>query len=93
MWEQIEATPPHISYLLLSGFLITYVLFTNFLRNRLHLSEPPIALLFGILLGPAGLGWLAPNFCLPRGCRSGVEISNPDDPGLQGWGWVSRRLS
>ncbi|KAI5359521.1 Putative cation/H+ exchanger, sodium/solute symporter superfamily [Septoria linicola] len=78
VWDQIEATPPHLSYLLISTFLITYVLFTNFLRNRLHLSEPPIALILGILLGPQVLQWLTPNFCDSKGCES-------EGPG--GWGW------
>ncbi|PPJ61227.1 hypothetical protein CBER1_06709 [Cercospora berteroae] len=75
---RIEATPPHLTYLLLSTFLISYVLFTNFLRNRLHLSEPPIALLVGILLGPQVLRWLTPNFCDGKGCGS---------EGKGGWGW------
>jgi sodium/hydrogen antiporter len=79
VWEQIEATPSHITYLLLSTFLISYTLFEKFIRNRLHLSEPPIALLIGILLGPRLLGWLAPNFCGPNGCS--------DDEEIGGWGW------
>jgi hypothetical protein len=36
---RIEATPPHVTYLLLSTFLISYVLFTNFLRNRRQWQE------------------------------------------------------
>lgn len=81
VWEQIEATPPHLTYLLLSTFLISYCLFSTFIRNRLHLSEPPLALLVGIALGPRGLQWLNPNFCGVRGC--------PDLPGneIGGWGW------
>jgi len=61
VWEQIEATPAHLTFLLLSGFLISYTLFAKFIRNRLHLSEPPIALLVGIILGPRVLNWLNPN--------------------------------
>ncbi|KAK1070820.1 hypothetical protein LTR12_009969 [Friedmanniomyces endolithicus] len=71
VWEQIEATPPHLTYLLLSTFLISYTLFASFIRNRLHLSEPPIALVLGILLGPRVLGWLSPHVDVPDG----------------GWGW------
>lgn len=82
VWEQIEATPPHVTYLLLSGFLISYVLFTNFIRNRLHLSEPPIALLVGILLGPRVLGWLNPNTCGVDGCKD-----TNDHSGVGSWGW------
>ena len=80
VWEQIEATPAHVTYLTLSAFLITYTLFTNFIRNRLHLSEPPIALLFGIALGPRGLGWLTPNYCGVNGCKD-------ENSGIGGWGW------
>lgn len=80
VWDQIEPTPSHLTYLLLSGFLISYTLFTNFIRNRLHLSEPPIALILGIILGPRGLGWLTPNFCGVNGCNKSAD-------GLGGWGW------
>ncbi|KAF2719653.1 Sodium/hydrogen exchanger [Polychaeton citri CBS 116435] len=83
VWSQIEATPAHVAYLTLSTFLIGYTLFTWFIRNRLHLSEPPLALLFGILLGPRILGWLTPNL---------YGVDGPDskfagDPELGGWGW------
>lgn len=86
VWHQIEASPPHLSYLLLAGFLITYVLFTNFLRNRVHLSEPPIALLFGIILGPEVLGWITPNFCGSHGCKDASNMPNLAGS-LDGWGW------
>ncbi|KAK5117030.1 hypothetical protein LTR62_006751 [Meristemomyces frigidus] len=79
-WSQLEPTPPHLSYLLLSIFLITYTLFASFIRNRLHLSEPPIALLLGILLGPRVLGFLTPNTCGVNGCAGEAD-------GLGGWGW------
>ena len=60
MWSQIEATPPHKTYLLLSFFLLSYALFSRFIRNRLHLSEPPLALLFGILIGPRVCNFVDP---------------------------------
>ncbi len=53
-WKQLEPTASHISYLILSSFLILYALFSAFIRNRLHLSEPPLALLVGIIFGPKG---------------------------------------
>jgi len=80
VWDQIEPTPPHLTYLLLAGFLLSYVLFADFLRNRVHLSEPPIALIVGIILGPRVLGWLSPNTCGVSGCRD-------TDDFLGGWGW------
>ena len=60
MWSQLEPTPPHITYLTLSGFLIVYALFSQFIKNNLHLSEPPLAVLFGILQGPYALNTITP---------------------------------
>lgn len=85
VWSQIEATPPHLAYLLLSAFLISYTLFGTFIRNRLHLSEPPIALLVGIILGPRGLAWLTPNFRGVNGRLDNEVVLN--DPSVGGWGW------
>ncbi len=81
-WKQIEATPPHLTYLILSAFLIGYTLFASFIRNRLHLSEPPLALAFGVILGPRGLGWLTPNVSVVNG-----PSSNADPAWIGGWGW------
>jgi len=61
MWDQLEPTPPHVAYLTISGFLIIYALFSLFIRNKLHLSEPPLAVLFGILLGPRVLNVITPR--------------------------------
>ncbi|KAG0651339.1 Na(+) H(+) antiporter [Hyphodiscus hymeniophilus] len=61
MWDQLEPTGPHIAYLTISSFLIFYALFSLFLRNHLHLSEPPLAVVFGIILGPYVLDWLTPR--------------------------------
>ncbi|ROW15700.1 hypothetical protein VPNG_02218 [Cytospora leucostoma] len=61
MWSQLEPTPPHITYLTLAGFLILFCLFSLLIRDRLHLSEPPLAVLFGILLGPALLNIFSPH--------------------------------
>lgn len=55
MWSQLEPTAPHVTYLTLSLFLILYALFSVLIRNRLHLSVPPLALLTGILVGPSVL--------------------------------------
>ena len=61
VWSQIEATPSHLTYLLLSTFLIIYALFSEFIRNRLHISEPPLATLLGIVIGPKGTQTLSPR--------------------------------
>ncbi|KAL9603336.1 MAG: hypothetical protein Q9219_001198 [cf. Caloplaca sp. 3 TL-2023] len=50
--RQLEPTSAHFTYLILSVFLLFYAFFSDFIRNRLHLSEPPLALLVGILFGP-----------------------------------------
>jgi sodium/hydrogen antiporter len=59
-WHQLEITPPHLTYLVLSFFLLIYAVFSSQIRNRLHLSEPPLATVFGIIAGPSGLGLLKP---------------------------------
>lgn len=81
-WDQLEPTPAHKTYLLLSIFLVTYTLFATFIRNRLHLSEPPLALLIGILLGPKVLGWLNPNACNAFNCQKEVGSGRGES-----WGW------
>ncbi|KAF2138413.1 uncharacterized protein K452DRAFT_352982 [Aplosporella prunicola CBS 121167] len=61
VWSQIEPTAPHLTYIVLSTFLILYALFDLFIRNRLHLSEPPLATAVGIIFGPKGAGILHPE--------------------------------
>jgi hypothetical protein len=60
VWKQLELTAPHVTYLTLTSFLILYALFSLMIRNRLHLSEPPLATLFGIITGPRGLNLITP---------------------------------
>lgn len=61
MWDQIEPTAPHVTYMILSSFLVIYALFSQFIRNSLHLSEPPLAVLIGITFGPAVLNIITPR--------------------------------
>ncbi|KAG4437520.1 hypothetical protein IFR05_006992 [Cadophora sp. M221] len=61
MWDQLEPTAPHVAYLTISIFLIIYALFSLPIRNTLHLSEPPLAVLYGIILGPHVLKFIAPR--------------------------------
>lgn len=60
VWSQFEPTGPHLSYLVITSFLIVYALFSYMIRNRLHLSEPPLATLFGIIVGPRGFNAITP---------------------------------
>jgi sodium/hydrogen antiporter len=59
-WPEIEPSTSHLTYLLLSFFLILYALFSELIRNRAHLSEPPLATLAGIIFGPRGATILDP---------------------------------
>ncbi|CAI9629068.1 unnamed protein product [Alternaria burnsii] len=59
-WSQFEPTGPHVTYVTLTFFLILYALFSLMIRNRLHLSEPPLATAFGIIVGPRALNLLTP---------------------------------
>jgi len=59
--KHLEPTAAHFVYLILAAFLLFYALFSNFIRNRLHLSEPPLATLVGIVFGPAGADLLSPQ--------------------------------
>lgn len=59
--KHLELTAAHFSYLIVSGFLIIYALFSQFIRNKLNLSEPPLATLVGIAFGPEGFGLLDPQ--------------------------------
>lgn len=60
MWSQLEPSPPHVSYIILTFFAILYALFSVLIRNRLHLSEPPLATTFGIIVGPRALNVFTP---------------------------------
>lgn len=53
---ELEPDGPHLVYLALSFFLILYALFSELIRNKIHLSEPPLATLTGIALGPLAVG-------------------------------------
>ena len=57
----IEPISAHLTYLILSGFLVLYALFSELIRNRFHLSEPPLATLVGIIFGPRGATALNPQ--------------------------------
>lgn len=59
-FPSLEPTTPHLVYLILSVFLILYALFAELIRNRLHLSEPPLALFVGILFGGLAVDILGP---------------------------------
>jgi len=45
---------------LLTAFVILFSYISYFVKERLFLSEPLVATLVGILLGPKVLGWINP---------------------------------
>ncbi|BFZ56073.1 hypothetical protein PYCC9005_003115 [Savitreella phatthalungensis] len=57
----IDTSNSHKVYVLLSVFLLVYALLSNFIRDRLHLAEPPLAMVWGMTVGPGGLGLIAPD--------------------------------
>lgn len=59
-WPEIDAQTSHLTYMLLSFFLIIYALFSELIRNRAHLSEPPLATIVGIIFGPQAVTVLNP---------------------------------
>lgn len=59
--KHLEPTPAHFVYVILSAFLLIYALFSSFIRNRLHLSEPPLATVVGIAFGPRGADLFSPK--------------------------------
>ncbi|TVY28296.1 Na(+)/H(+) antiporter [Lachnellula hyalina] len=61
MWDQLEPTTPHVAYLTFSSFLLVYALFSQFIKDNLHISEPPLAVTFGILLGPYAFDLITPD--------------------------------
>ncbi|KAL9609129.1 MAG: hypothetical protein Q9167_006090 [Letrouitia subvulpina] len=59
--KQLEPTSAHFTYLILAGFLILYAFLSNVIRNRLFLSEPPLATAVGIIFGPRCLNVINPR--------------------------------
>lgn len=57
---ELEPSGTHLVYLILSFFLILYALFSELIRNKIHLSEPPLATLTGIVFGPIAVDILGP---------------------------------
>lgn len=57
----LEPTRSHLAYLAVSVFLVLFALLSSFIKNRLHASEPPLALLYGVLVGPRGVDLMNPE--------------------------------
>lgn len=62
----INTSDLNICLATLSLYICGYGLISYVIKHRLYLSEPLIALLFGIIVGPAVLGWVDPNMWKPE---------------------------
>jgi len=49
----------YIALAVIGGLLSVLGLLTGFINNTAYASEPLIALVAGVLFGPAALGWLS----------------------------------
>ncbi|MEB3337697.1 MAG: cation:proton antiporter [Leptolyngbyaceae bacterium] len=78
--DQLTSTEINLVLFSLGGLLITLGLFSGFLKERFWLSDPLLALLLGILLGPLVLNWVnlshwgKPETILEQGARIAIAI-------------------
>jgi NhaP-type Na+/H+ or K+/H+ antiporter len=78
--SQLNPSEINIALLTLGGLVIVLGLFSGFLKERLFLSDPILALLVGVLLGPFVLGWIdlahwgKPEAILEQGARLAIAI-------------------
>ncbi|CAE6514254.1 unnamed protein product [Rhizoctonia solani] len=63
---EINTSDLNICLATLSLYICVYGLVSYVVKHRLYLSEPLIAFLFGIIVGPAVLGWVDPNLWKPE---------------------------
>ncbi len=75
-----STTEINLALVVLGGLVLGLGLFAGFLKERLFLSDPLVALLIGVLLSPAVLGWLdlsrwgKPEIILEQGARLAIAI-------------------
>ncbi|WP_017720513.1 cation:proton antiporter domain-containing protein [Kamptonema formosum] len=78
--SQLGASEINIVLLALGGLVIVLGLFSGFLKERLFLSDPLVALLVGVTLSPAVFGWIdlahwgSPEGILEEGARLAISI-------------------
>ncbi|CAE6432421.1 unnamed protein product [Rhizoctonia solani] len=58
---EFQVTKINLAYSVLGGFVVCFSLVSLFLRNKIFMSEAPFALVFGLLIGPYGLGVFDPR--------------------------------
>jgi NhaP-type Na+/H+ or K+/H+ antiporter len=73
--SQLSSSEINIALLTLGGLVLVLGLLSGFLKKRLFLSDPIVALLLGVLLGPSVLSlidlahWGKPETILEQGAR------------------------
>ncbi|MBV9386625.1 MAG: hypothetical protein JOZ78_09380 [Chroococcidiopsidaceae cyanobacterium CP_BM_ER_R8_30] len=74
------STEPNIALFTLSGLIMVLGLLSGFIKERLFLSEPMVAVLVGALVGPSVLGfidlasWGKPETILEQGSRLAIAM-------------------
>lgn len=63
---ELDLSDLNICLATLSLYICGYGLVSYVIKHKLYLSEPLIALLFGIIVGPAVLKWVDPNLWKPE---------------------------
>jgi len=78
--SELTSSEINIALLTLGGLVLSLGLFSGLLKERLWLSDPLLALLVGVLLGPAVLGlidlthWGDTNGILEQGARLAIAV-------------------
>ena len=78
--NQLDSTEINIALLALGGLVLALGLLSGFLKERLFISDPIVALLVGVLLSPAVFKlidlthWGKPESILEQGARLAIAI-------------------
>ncbi|KAJ1299428.1 hypothetical protein OPQ81_004946 [Rhizoctonia solani] len=73
---EFEVTKVNLAYSVLGGFVVCFSLVSLFLRNKIFMSEAPFALVFGLLIGPYGLGIFDPRSWATSGPEGSAAPTN-----------------
>ncbi|WFD30924.1 hypothetical protein MSPP1_001950 [Malassezia sp. CBS 17886] len=60
-FNPVEISAPHIIYVAVGLFIVVFSMFSMFIKERLYLGEAPIALVFGIIVGPVAAKIVEPS--------------------------------
>ena len=60
VWEQLEATKPHVAYAIVGVFSAIFSLVSLFIKEKLYIGESTLACIYGLIVGPHCLNWFNP---------------------------------